>query len=169
MGSSAGYWYCDEHRYLVTYQRWSYHWYWYCVVSHLRDFGGSTHRSSTDSRCRQPSERGAPDNLHEPDDRLFREPDLAIASAWVANASITLTGSCILNITGLLPGGNYVLVVTQGAGGSNTLSLGSGCTWKVSNGGGGAVTPTATAGAIDVMAFTGDGTNCYVQYNTNFN
>ena len=93
----------------------------------------------------------------------------AIASAWVANASITLTGSCILNITGLLPGGNYVLVVTQGAGGSNTLSLGSGCTWKVSNGGGGAVTPTATAGAIDVMAFTGDGTNCYVQYNTNFN
>ena len=93
----------------------------------------------------------------------------AIASAWVANASITITGSCTLNLTNPLAGGNYVLVVTQGSGGSHTLTLGTGCTWKVSGGGGGAITPTTTAAAIDVLAFTYDGANCYANYNKNFN
>jgi hypothetical protein len=93
----------------------------------------------------------------------------AIASAWVANASITITGSCTLNLTNPLAGGNYVLVVTQGSGGSHTLALGTGCTWKVSGGGGGTITPTTTAAAIDVLAFTYDGTNCYANYNKNFN
>jgi hypothetical protein len=94
----------------------------------------------------------------------------AIASAWIANATITITGACTLNITNPLAGGNYVLIVTQGAGGSHTLALGTGCTWKVSGGGAGAVTPSTAAGAIDVLAFTYDGTaNCYANYNKNFN
>jgi hypothetical protein len=93
----------------------------------------------------------------------------AIGSAWVANASITITGSCTLNLTNPLAGGNYVLEVTQGSGGSHTLTLGTGCTWKVSGGGGGAVTPTITAGAIDVLVFTYDGTNCMANYDKNFN
>jgi len=93
----------------------------------------------------------------------------ALASAWVANAKITLTGSCTLNLTNPLAGGNYVLEVIQGSGGSHTLTLGTGCTWKVGGGGGGAVTPTTTAGAIDVLAFTFDGTNCLATYGKNFN
>lgn len=92
----------------------------------------------------------------------------AIGSAWIANASITITGSCTLNLTGPLAGGNYVLVVTQGSGGAHTLALGTGCTWKVSGGGSGAITPTTGAGAIDVLSFTYDGTNCYANYNKNF-
>jgi hypothetical protein len=92
----------------------------------------------------------------------------ALASAGVANATITITGSCTLNITGPANGGNYVLRVTQGSGGGHTLTLGTGCTWKVSGGGGGAITPTSSAGAIDVLAFTYDGANCLVNYNTNF-
>jgi len=93
----------------------------------------------------------------------------ALGSAWVANASITITGSCTLNLTNPLAGGNYVLAVTQGSGGSHTLALGTGCIWKVSGGGAGAITPSTTAGAIDVLAFTYDGTNCYANYNKNFN
>lgn len=92
----------------------------------------------------------------------------AIASAWIANAVITTTGSCVLNITNPLAGGNYVVVVIQGAGGSHTLGLGTGCTWKVSGGGAGAVTPSTGAGAIDILAFTYDGANCYANYNKNF-
>lgn len=93
----------------------------------------------------------------------------AIGSQLLANASITLTGACTLNLTGPINGGNYVLEVIQGAGGSHTLALGTGCTWKVSGGGAGAITPTTTAAAIDVLAFTYDGTNCYANFNKNFN
>ena len=74
----------------------------------------------------------------------------ALASAGLGNATITLTGSCTLNITGPVNGGNYVLEVIQGSGGSHTLALGTGCTWKVSGGGGGAVTPSTAAGSIDM-------------------
>lgn len=93
----------------------------------------------------------------------------AIDSASVANASITLTGACKLSLTGLLTGGNYILKVIQGGSGNNTLTLDSGCTWKISGGGRGAVNPTPAPGAIDILAFTYDGTNCYANYDKNFN
>jgi hypothetical protein len=93
----------------------------------------------------------------------------ALGGAGFANASITLTGACTLNLTGPVNGGNYVLEVIQGSGGSHTLTLGTGCTWKVSGGGGGAVTPSTAATSIDVLAFTYDGTNCYANYNKLFN
>jgi hypothetical protein len=91
----------------------------------------------------------------------------AIASAECANASLLFTthgGSRTLNLTGLVNGGSYVLKITQDATGGEGLTLGTGCTWKVSGGGSGAITPSTGAGAVDVLAFTYDGTNCLLNF-----
>jgi hypothetical protein len=93
----------------------------------------------------------------------------AIASVLNAQATVTLGGNRTLNITNPVIGGNYVLRVVQDGTGSRTLTLGTGCTWKVSGGGAGAITPSTTANAIDILAFVYDGTNCYANFNKNFN
>lgn len=93
----------------------------------------------------------------------------AIGGSSGANATVTIAGNRTLNITGPVSGGNYILRLVQGSGGSRTLTLGTGCTWKVSGGGGGAITPSTAVGAIDILAFYYDGTNCYANFNTNFN
>jgi hypothetical protein len=96
----------------------------------------------------------------------------AIASRLVANANLTFTthgGSRTLNLTGLVNGGSYVLWIKQDGTGGEGLTLGTGCTWKVSNGGGGAIHPSTGANVTDVLAFTYDGTNCYLNFNLNFN
>lgn len=98
----------------------------------------------------------------------------AVGSVGIAGASITTTGSCNLTMSGMLAGGFYTVAVTQGSGGSHTLTLGTGGTggcaaWKVGGSGSGAVTPTTTAGAIDVLAIYYDGTNCFANYRGNFN
>lgn len=93
----------------------------------------------------------------------------AVGSSPLANAGVTLGGNRTLNVTGLLTGGTYTLKVIQDATGSRSLTLGTGCTWKVSNGGGGTITPTAAANAVDVLAFIYDGTNCYANFAHNFN
>jgi hypothetical protein len=89
-----------------------------------------------------------------------------------SNASLTFTvhsGSRTLNVTGLINGGNYVLKLIQDSTGGEGLTLGSGCTWKVIGGGGGAVSLTASANAVDVLAWTYDGTNCLATLGKNFN
>jgi len=96
----------------------------------------------------------------------------AIGSTMCANASLTFTthgGSRTLNLTGMVNGGSYVLKIIQDGTGGEGLTLGTGCTWKVSGGGSGAITPSTSASAIDVLAFTYDGTNCYANFNKNFN
>lgn len=96
----------------------------------------------------------------------------AIASALIANASLTFTthgGSRALNLTGLVNGGSYVIWLKQDGTGGEGLTLGTGCTWKVGGGGSGAISLSTGANAIDVLAFTYDGTNCYANFNTNFN
>lgn len=92
----------------------------------------------------------------------------AIASVPFANATVTLGGNRTLNITNPVTGGNYVLRVVQDATGSRGLTLGTGCTWKVSGGGAGAITPSTAANAIDILTFYYDGTNCYANFNKNF-
>ena len=84
----------------------------------------------------------------------------------ISNAKLTTTGACTLTVSNLVLGGSYVLVLTQGSGGS--LTLGSGCTWRVSNGGAGAVNQTSTSGAIDILAFTYDGAYCYANFAPNY-
>lgn len=93
----------------------------------------------------------------------------AIAGVTIANATVTIAGNRTLNITGPVTGGTYILRLVQGSGGSHTLALGTGCTWKVSGGGSGAITPSTAASAIDILAFYYDGTNCYANFATNFN
>ena len=87
----------------------------------------------------------------------------AIASVLNAQATLTFTvhtGSRTLNITNPVVGGNYVLKLIQDGTGGAGLILGTGCTWKVVNGGAGAVTLTNAPNALDVLTFIYDGTNC---------
>jgi hypothetical protein len=96
----------------------------------------------------------------------------AVNSQMCQNASLTFTahgGARTLNITNLATGGSYVLWLKQDGTGGEGLTLGTGCTWKVSGGGTGAITPSTSANVIDVLAFTYDGTNCYANFNKNFN
>ena len=96
----------------------------------------------------------------------------AIGGLGTANASLTFTthgGSRTLNITGPANGGSYVMWMKQDGTGGEGLTLGTGCTWKVSGGGSGAITPSTGANAVDVLAFTYDGVNCYANFNKNFN
>ncbi len=61
-----------------------------------------------------------------------------------------------------------MLTITQDGTGGEGLVLGSGCVWKVSGNGAGAITLSTGPGAIDVLAFTYDGTNCYLNFASNF-
>jgi len=95
----------------------------------------------------------------------------AIGSNACANASLTFTthgGSRTLNLTGMTNGGSYVLLLTQDSTGGEGLTLGTGCTWKVGGGGSGAISLSTSANTIDVLAWTYDGTNCYANFNKNF-
>ena len=92
-----------------------------------------------------------------------------MASVKDAFATVTLGGNRTLNISNPVIGGNYIFKITQDGTGSRTLSLGTGCTWKVAAGGSGAITLSASAGAVDVLAFTYDGTNCYANLGKNYN
>ena len=96
----------------------------------------------------------------------------AIASVLYAQATLTFTahgGSRTLAITNPVVGGFYTLKLIQDGTGGEGLTLGSGCTWKVSGGGSGAITLSSGANAVDMLAFTYDGTNCYANLNRNFN
>ena len=96
----------------------------------------------------------------------------AIGGVTSDNKTLTFTvhsGSRTLNITNPVSGGSYVLWLKQDSTGGEGLILGTGCTWKVSGGGSGAITPSTGANAVDVLAFTYDGTNCYANFAKNFN
>lgn len=98
----------------------------------------------------------------------------AIASSAGASSVLTFTvhsGSRTLNITNPVDGGYYNLVLIQDATGGEGLTLGTGCTWRVGNGGAGAITPSVTANAQDVLSFTyrASNTSCYLNFNKAFN
>jgi len=96
----------------------------------------------------------------------------AIGSNMCANASLLFTahsGSRTLNLTGMVNGGNYELDIYQDATGGEGLTLGSGCTWLVSGGGGGAILPSTGANALDVLVWSYDGTHCKANFAKNFN
>lgn len=96
----------------------------------------------------------------------------AIGSALYGNQHLTFTvhsGSRTLNVSGMVSGGNYTLILKQDSTGGEGLTLGTGCTWKVIGGGGGAITPSTGANAVDVLAWTYDGTSCFATFGKNFN
>lgn len=93
-------------------------------------------------------------------------------NSMCANSSIVFTahgGSRTLNLTGVVDGGSYVLYIQQDGTGGEGLTLGTGCTWKVSNGGSGAITPSTGANAVDVLAFSVKGSTCLANFTKNFN
>ncbi len=95
----------------------------------------------------------------------------AIGTVVVANAGLTFTthgGARTLNLTGLVNGGIYTLWLKQDSTGGEGLTLGTGCTWKVAAGGGGAITPSTGASNVDVLYFSYDGTNCYASFLKNY-
>lgn len=94
------------------------------------------------------------------------------STALVANSTLTFTthgGSRTLNLTGMVAGGSYVMKLIQDATGGEGLTLGTGCTWKVIGGGTGAIAPSTGASALDVLAWTYDGTNCVANFGKNYN
>lgn len=94
----------------------------------------------------------------------------SISNYICSNASLTFTvhgGSRTLNVTGLVNGGSYVLKLVQDATGGESLTGGTGCTWKQVGGGGSTFTLTGTASAIDMLSFVFDGTNCIAILNKN--
>ena len=93
------------------------------------------------------------------------------SSPWaMGSVTVTHSTSSTLTITGSVAGGSYVLEIKQDStGGGTTLTLGSGCTWKIGGGGAGAITLSSGANAMDVLAFIYDGSNCIANFRTNFN
>lgn len=98
--------------------------------------------------------------------------------SWNLNSQATATYSVVLshststralNISNAVNGGVYTLEIKQDSTGGASLTLGTGCTWKVGGGGSGAITVTTTASAIDVLVFMYDGTNCLANFQANFN
>jgi hypothetical protein len=94
----------------------------------------------------------------------------AVGSATLANATLTLihtTTTRTLNFTGLVSGGTYLLILKQDSTGGATATLGTGATWYQGGTAGAGYKPlatlalTTTANAINVLAFTFDGTNAY--------
>jgi hypothetical protein len=87
-----------------------------------------------------------------------------------ANAVLTLvhtTSARTLNVSGLVSGESGTLVLKEDSTGvAGTFTLGTGCTWYVGGSSGftaaSTLTLTSTANAINIAAFTYDGTNCYV-------
>jgi hypothetical protein len=100
--------------------------------------------------------------------------DWPVNGQMCGNASLLLTahgGSRTLIVSGLVDGGSYVLTIQQDGTGGEGIALGTGCTWKVSNGGAGTIAPSTGPNAIDVMAWTykANGSTCLVDFATNFN
>jgi hypothetical protein len=81
-------------------------------------------------------------------------------SGTSTNYEATLTGNTTLNLINVRNGDYGTLITTQDGVGGHTLTFGSG-THLVSNGGGGSPVLTATAGAVDILTFTYNGTNFY--------
>jgi hypothetical protein len=84
-----------------------------------------------------------------------------------ATATVTLTGNSTLSITNIVAGMYGLIKVKQDATGSRTLTLPAGS--KVINGGGGAVTLTTAANAVDVLSYFYDGTNYFWTIGYNYN
>jgi len=86
-------------------------------------------------------------------------------SGQSTNYIATLTASTSLNLTNVRNGDYGTIILTQDGVGSRTLTLGtvngSATTHRVANGGGGSVTLTSNANAVDILTFTYNGTTMF--------
>lgn len=95
---------------------------------------------------------------------------VAGTSTWdVTNgltAKITMTGNTTISITNVEEGDYGLLKVIQDATGSRLLTLPANS--LVIDGGGGAITLTATANAVDILTWVYDGTDFIFNYGLNY-
>ena len=97
--------------------------------------------------------------------QLYSPPTALTSGAtisWNANtssvASLTLDQvGATLTMSNLVAGGTYLLIITQGTGGSKTITTWTNFRWP----GGTAPVLSTTAGAIDVITAYSDGTYLY--------
>ena len=80
-----------------------------------------------------------------------------------SHATVTLGGNRTLDITNAVAGASGILIVTQDATGSRTLTLPAG-----SLSAGGSITLTTTASAVDVLSWVYDGTSYYWTFGADF-
>lgn len=86
------------------------------------------------------------------------------------NAKVALFGNRTLDLTGLVAGMSGTLEVIQDTSGNRTLGVpSSDCTNKIINGGAGAFALSTAANAVDMLAFTYDGTDCFWTIGNNYN
>jgi hypothetical protein len=84
------------------------------------------------------------------------------------NAEVTLTASRILDVPTNVADGDYgTLVIAQDGVGSHTLTLPA--SFKVVNGGAGAITLSTAAGSIDSISWVKRGADFLVSVGVNFN
>lgn len=93
----------------------------------------------------------------------------AATVAWNAGniqvATLTIAGNRTLGApSGLTAGQTYILIVTQGSGGSHTLAYNAVFKWPS----GSAPVLSTTAGAVDILTFVTNGTNLYGVAQLNF-
>ena len=86
-----------------------------------------------------------------------------VSLGW--NAKVTLAGAGALSISNAFAGVQLTIEVIQDSNGSRTLSLPSGS--KVVGGGGGAITLTPTANAVDLLSCYYNGSVYYWSYGLN--
>lgn len=148
-----------------------------CVAGAWVGFGGGSGTVNSGT-AGQPTYYATSTNAVNGLDISFATVTDASPIAWslttkpILNGTVTLnhtTGTRALNVSNLVQGGYYRLLIKQDSTGGAAMTLGTGCTWKVANGGAGAITLTSAANAIDILIFTYDGTNCYAALNSNFN
>ena len=94
-------------------------------------------------------------------------------SGGSSNYQATLTATTTtINLTNVRNGDYGTIILTQGSGGSKSITLGtvngSAATHKIINGNNGVITLSTTAGAIDIVSFTYNGTNMYWTYGLNY-
>jgi len=92
---------------------------------------------------------------------------LATGGAYQTNGTVALShlSTTTINVTGLVSGAAFNLLLTQDSTGGDTLTLGTGCTWKAGTNAGfvASTTPalTAVASGINILSAIYDGTYCW--------
>lgn len=99
---------------------------------------------------------------------------LATAGAIQSNAVLNLNSAAAttLNVSGLVAGASFTVVLNQDDTGGDVLTLGTGCTWKLLTNSGLTVTSTITPSTIpdgtNILTAQYDGTNCNGRMSGNY-
>ena len=82
------------------------------------------------------------------------------------NRKLTLTGDCVLTMSGLASGMSGCLIVVQDASGGHTLSFADTTHNKIIDGG--LLTLDETANRVNILTFVNDGTDTFWSYGNNY-